>query len=494
MIVPGRKEEETPGGCIHTGSDMIYRKGLLYYWSIRYFLLLIAGSVIVGASTLYFVQANALSNQQRDMGKMVQEIALATAANGGVIPGNPTVGRWLNELVDQYNLNERPIVMILDPRGGVIDQFPFIPFEIAVQVHHKLRDMRRSEPHLFTLYSNQDHTTYQVAVFPMSDPSLTMGYALYLTPKVNVLKEIWAFKPVIILFFIFILIGWGAIYLMTRRLVKPIQQAADAAEQIVAGNYHVQFGSGYKEDEIRELMKSFKEMADKLNRLEELRSQLLAGVTHELKTPVASISGLIQAVKGQVVTGAEADEFLDVCIKESCRLQKMIEDLLDFNSFVDDSVATVEEWCDLDETVTAIVKRWCLGQGQSDIKAVVETTDRADGWSVRTDPVRIEQIMINLLNNARDAMAPKGTVFVYLVPALGESHIQVHDTGKGIPAKEHAEIFEPFYRGDNKKTRVRGLGIGLTFSRMIARSLGGDLILSGSIPGSTTFTLTIPSS
>lgn len=477
--------------------DIIHRKSLLYYWSIRYFLLLITGLAIVGSITLYIIQANALSAQRQGMKNLVRDVAQAAAANEGIIPGNPSAGRWLNERVNQYGLDIKPIVIILDLQGKVISQFPPAPPVGATQVQAELQDiMIRNEPDMFvfTIHSKQDITTYQAAVFPMTDPALTMGYALYITPKVNALKEMLKYKELIALVLTIVLIGWGIIYLMTKRLVKPIQQAADAAEQIVGGNYNLQFDRSHKEEEIQELMKSFKEMADRLNRLEELRSQLIAGVTHELKTPVASISGLIQAVKGQVVTGEEADLFLELCLKDSYRLQKMIEDLLDFNSFVDSTVSIEKEWCHLDKMVAENVERWLLSQDQSEIRVVMDLPDRADGWKVRTDPLRIEQIIVNLLNNARDAMASKGTVSVHLIPGLGKSHIQVHDTGKGIPAGEHSEIFEPFYRGVDKKTRIRGLGIGLTFSRIIARSLGGDLILSGSSPGSTTFTLTIPSS
>ena len=473
--------------------DRIHRRSLLYYWSTRYFLLLITVFMIVAVSVLGFIQANTLSSQKQSMKSLVRDIAEAAAVNGGNLPDNPSVNRWLDERINQYGLDNRPIVMIFDPQGQVVSSFPPVLPPETPPVQPMLQEIMSNEPHLFTTRSSLDNTAYQAAVFPMLDPSLTTGYALYLTQKADILRGLLEFKVVIALILIFILLGWGAIYLMTRRLVRPIRQAADAADQIVAGSYNLQFDKNYKEEEILELMKSFKEMADRLNRLEELRSQLLAGVTHELKTPITSISGLIQAVKGKVVTGEEEDAFLEVCLKESSRLQKMIEDLLDFNSFVDRAVAIEKEWCDLDKMIAEIVERWRLGQGQTGIKVVVETTDRADGWRIQTDPNRVEQIMINLLNNARDAMASKGTVSVRLIPALGASYIQVHDTGSGIPAREHSEIFEPFYRGDGKKTRVRGLGIGLTFSRMIAHSLGGDLILSGSIPGSTTFTFMLSS-
>lgn len=90
------------------------------------------------------------------------------------------------------------------------------------------------------------------------------------------------------------------------------------------------------------MMHAMKAMADRLSRLKATRTQLLAGVTHELKTPVASISGLIQAVKEGVVSGAEADKFLDNSLKQADRLHKIIDDLLAFNSFAGNVTADPE--------------------------------------------------------------------------------------------------------------------------------------------------------
>src|SRR5690625_4132328 len=114
---------------------------------------------------------------------------------------------------------------------------------------------------------------------------------------------------------------------------------AQAAEQIKEGNYQITLKEeDVQELEVYELIHAFKEMSQRLEQLETLRTELLAGVTHELKTPVTSISGLIQAVNDDVVEGEEAKEFIEISLKETTKMKKMVEDLLAFNSFAANAV------------------------------------------------------------------------------------------------------------------------------------------------------------
>ena len=90
--------------------------------------------------------------------------------------------------------------------------------------------------------------------------------------------------------------------------------------------------------------------------------------------------------------------------------------------------------------------------------------------------LRLQQILLNLLNNARQAIQGKGKITITI--CLADAHwvaIDIQDNGPGIPAAEQDLIFERFYRGEEKKYKVRGLGLGLPFSKMLARAMGGDL-------------------
>jgi len=101
-------------------------------------------------------------------------------------------------------------------------------------------------------------------------------------------------------------------------------------------------------------------------------------------------------------------------------------------------------------------------------------------------------VLTNLLNNAKQAVGKKGTIKLVLYETDSDMRLDVKDDGQGIPLAEQSLVFERFFRGSNKKDKVRGLGLGLSFSRMIAKALGGDLVLGESSPQGSTFTLILP--
>src|SRR5699024_3440902 len=116
-------------------------------------------------------------------------------------------------------------------------------------------------------------------------------------------------------------------------------------------------------------------------RLEALRTELLAGVTHELKTPVTSISGLVQAVKDGVVEGKEAEEFLEASLRESSKMKRMVEDLLAFNRFVANTVPLKSQRTKFTECITEMVHQWKMIQEEE--------------WDIQIQPTN-EEIIIQM--------------------------------------------------------------------------------------------------
>ncbi|TGV28968.1 HAMP domain-containing histidine kinase, partial [Mesorhizobium sp. M00.F.Ca.ET.186.01.1.1] len=288
-------------------------------------------------------------------------------------------------------------------------------------------------------------------------------------------------------------LGWAVIYFHSRRLSEPIQNVVLSARKIVEGNYDVTITKPIKEREIHELVYTFKEMADRLRQLESMRTELLAGVTHELKTPVTSISGLVQAVNDEVVSGAEQKEFLEICLRETKRLQKMVEDLLDFNSFAVGAITVQQEEQNISKLVKEIASQWRIVQELEGI--VFEIVVPEKQLLLFVDSGRVQQILTNLLNNARQAVGKagaRGNIQLVMYETEHAVCIDVKDNGNGIPVEEQPLVFERFFRSSNKKDKVRGLGLGLSYSRLMAKALGGELVLASSNEQGSVFTLALP--
>ncbi len=413
--------------------------------------------------------------------------------NDGTLPNSPRLHNTLEDMGSRHGLTGKPILFILDNKGTARQQHPPDPPIEAEQLSPMLPKVMTGSAHVLTFKSTANHVTYMVGVQPMLRDAAVTGYLLYFEKKQTKLRVLFYNSPRFILLFTFLLIGWAIVYTMTRRLVKPIREVAEAAKKVVAGTYEININKQYKEAEIYGLTHSFNEMTNRLARMEALRSQLLAGITKELNTPVVSINNRIQAVKNHEVSGEEASAYLEASLEESQRLQTMIENLLEFNRFIASEVSVTRRICDLDSLITEIIDNWKLNHNDSTLQIVKETANDGADWQTWTDPIRVEQILIHLLNNAKAAMSTEGMIRVLLKQESVGIRIEVQDTGRGIPREEYEHVFEPFYRGDDHKMHVRGLGIGLPFSRLIARSLGGQLVLSDGTRGKTTFALILPS-
>lgn len=285
------------------------------------------------------------------------------------------------------------------------------------------------------------------------------------------------------------LCGWAIVYVLSRSLTLPLRQLAMAAEQISTGNYTPSLpdSSQIKEAEISQLIHSFDEMAKRLGQLERMRTDLLAGVSHELRTPVTSIRGMIQAVKDGVVKGADADEFMQISMDEAKRLQTMVNDLLDFSSMEAGEVFVEKQPVQIASTLDQITAQVQALPSFADVSVTVNPTRAEIVWI--GDESHVKQILFNLLGNSAAASATQIKIDVHNQSDF--LSIDVTDNGKGIAESEVPFIFERYYRGDSKRKKKQGLGLGLTISRLLAKAHGGNVELLQTSPEGTTFRLTL---
>ncbi|OPY57923.1 MAG: Alkaline phosphatase synthesis sensor protein PhoR [Pelotomaculum sp. PtaU1.Bin035] len=281
------------------------------------------------------------------------------------------------------------------------------------------------------------------------------------------------------------LASWLMLYFLSRRFTRPLYEVAAAAQSIAEGKYDPVLPQQVKERELQQLIESFRNMAAQLKQLEQLRSALLAGVSHELRTPITSIRGMIQAVHKKIVTGKDAEEFLQISWKESIRLQQMVEELLDFSSFEAGAAPIRGEPVDLSNLIGEVILQLGVLPEYSHVRFEQDLPDEPVWISGETG--RLRQIFLNLIDNSKKAFAS----LIKIILQAGEHQIiiDIEDNGKGIAISDQPFIFERYYRGNARQIKGRGLGLGLTLSRLLTRAHGGDLVLLKTSATGTTFRL-----
>lgn len=459
---------------------------LLRYWTTRYLITLCVGLVLIGGVSAYWIKYAATEKQLEVTRLFAEEVADRVVDDDG----NVLVGDKLHQVLDNrrkfMGVDRNLLLFVENQQGEMIYNRPgMIPPALKQALPRLLAQAdtadKVKQPSGDTLYVIRKELEFN---------DVPVGKVILLFPETDIKVGREQLQYLVIMLGSLGVLGWAVIYFHARKLSDPIQNVVHSAKRIVEGHYDISINKPIKEREIHELVYTFKEMADRLRQLESMRTELLAGVTHELKTPVTSISGLVQAINDEVVTGDEQKEFLEICLRETKRLQKMVEDLLDFNSFAVGAIAVQLEEQNLNKLCREIASQWKITQ---DVETVTLTTQiPEDEATILVDPGRVQQVLINLLNNAKQAGGNEGMIELVLYETPDDLRIDVKDGGQGIPADEQALVFERFFRGSNKKDKVRGLGLGLSFSRMIAKALGGDLILSQSSQTGSTFTLLLP--
>lgn len=450
---------------------------ILSYWTLRYFAILCLGLAIITVAAVYWIRETARDSRLKTTGLLGQEISERVTSPSGEIAIPPDFEHLLKSRFVYFNLDKDELCLIItDNQGKLVFSKPKISDE---DLKHKLTD---------DLAESRD-SRFMAVTTPIMSGGEKKGQVALLQSKRSLTYSPNEIVLVVLLLLTLVLCGWITLYALSRKLSRPIRRVALSARQIAAGSYDVNLDIATPEREIQELIGSFKDMAFRLKQLEAWRALQLAGVTHELKTPVTSIKGLLLAVREGVVNREEAEEFLDIALKESERLEWMVADLLNYNALSSGSLEVKSSPLNVKLLVEEIVYQWGLLHEEEQVSVAIEPG--GEELVALGDALRIQQIVVNLLNNALQASADERPlrIGIRLISHDRYMDILVRDNGGGIPAEEQPHIFEQFYRGQAKKRKVRGLGLGLTYSRLLARAQGGDLLLDGSTDAGSTFAL-----
>jgi two-component system sensor histidine kinase BaeS len=287
----------------------------------------------------------------------------------------------------------------------------------------------------------------------------------------------------------------AASFLISRQIVEPIQKMVTMSHRIAEGRYEERLNvSGNIEadqvDELGELALSFNQMADKLEKTEMIRRQLIGDVSHELRTPLTAIKGYMEGLIDGVLP-ADAATYQQIHA-ETIRLQRLVNDLQELSRMEGGAFHLDLQPVAVAALVAAVVSRLIH---QYEEKGILLKSEIPDGIpTVYADKDRILQVLINLTGNALQYTLPGGTVRISAVRDKNEVVISVIDSGVGITSEHLPHIFDRFYRIDKSRTRSSGgSGIGLTIAKSLVMAHHGHIWVESQGKGKgSTFYFTLP--
>jgi two-component system OmpR family sensor kinase len=288
---------------------------------------------------------------------------------------------------------------------------------------------------------------------------------------------------------------------LTGRL-KRLANAMDAFRS-GTGQAQIKFlprKNGHRADEIDRLGSTFSQMAariedqmERLQRADATRRELIANVSHDLRTPLATLQGYIETLllKEDSLGPEERRSYLQTAIKHCERLSKLVSELLELAKLDSSDLRVEREPFNLSELTHDVVQKFQLKSGEKQI--TLSTKIEKDLPLVNADIGLIERVLENLIENAIQNTPPGGSISLMLTPQNEDIAIQVSDTGCGIAAEELAHIFDRFYQLDKSRKSEQGhSGLGLAITKKILELHDRSINVVSTLGSGTTFSFQLP--
>lgn len=263
----------------------------------------------------------------------------------------------------------------------------------------------------------------------------------------------------------------------------------DALRRIAQGDFKVRLNFGRMDPRYMEILDEINLMADGLEKLEELRQEFISDVSHEIQTPLTSISGFARALQNESIDSDTRFKYLRIIEGESSRLSKLSENLLRLASLDSEKHPFEPKRYRLDRQLGTLILS-CEPQWTA--KSIDLNADLDDIY-VEADEDLLSQVWINLISNSIKFTPEGGQIDITLAQTEGHAEFRIKDTGIGIAADQQALIFERFFKADKARSRkVGGSGLGLSLVKKIVEMHHGTIKVESELGQGSVFIVTLP--
>lgn len=311
------------------------------------------------------------------------------------------------------------------------------------------------------------------------------SYALFIQShpqrQFSVIQDVQNIQLITIL-----LVGIVLFAYVSMIIIKPIKRLSTAMKVVGQGEYNVQVEHAAN-DEIGLLTKNFNQMTKELNKIETMRQEFIASVSHEIQSPLTSIRGFSAALKDDIVSEDKKIQYLTIIEKESTRLSQLSSNLLKLASLDSEHQTLMLQQYRLDEqirhVVMALEPQWT--------KKNIEIDLDLSNVQMEADKDLLEQVWLNLVTNAIKYTPENGLVKISIHQKNEEIDVKIKDNGIGIAEEDQKYIFESFYKVDKSRT-LKGSGLGLAITKKIVRLHEGAIRVESKKEQGSIFTVTLP--
>ncbi len=337
------------------------------------------------------------------------------------------------------------------------------------------------------LENNWQDEKYIATVSPIQKQQNTIGYVFMFqnTDSIHALMERLN-KHFLIVGLVSGLVTIVVIIVLSRKLARPLIEMKEATLKMSNGDFTVDLSTN-GQDELSDLANAIQLLSDDLNHLREERKEFLSSIAHELRTPITFIKGYTDILYKRDLSERDRQKYLRIIIEETNRLSRLIKELFDLAKMDENAFVINKECLHLDDFVASIEAKLRPAFHEKHIDLFVQCEA---GLTLLADTIRLEQIILNLLNNALTYCSSGDSTFLQVERNNHCVSIIIKDTGKGIPQKDLPYIFERFYRVDKSRTRANGgLGLGLAIVKELVQAHGGEITVVSEENKGTTFKL-----
>jgi signal transduction histidine kinase len=275
--------------------------------------------------------------------------------------------------------------------------------------------------------------------------------------------------------------------LLSRTITRPLRELAGTATRFAKGDYRARVPVAGP-TEVAEMGGAFNDMATEIERARGSEQAFLADISHELRTPLTSIQGFAQAIADGEASGAAILPAANIIQRESRRLMRMVEALLQVARLQSGAQDLAKERVDPAQLLATARAALEPQANEAGVRLVFEPSDLP---TMRGDPDRLAQLFLNLIDNAVKHSPRGGAVVVQGSRSDGQLLVTIRDEGSGLPQGADKRLFRRFYRGDNAAHRD-GAGLGLAIAQAIAEAHGGAISARNVDAGGAEFTVRLP--